>query len=64
MRKYFLIMSSIPHRGAFFNTVAEMTDLGQGERNDAVIIVDGILHQKPVGLRLPVQDRSFKAFPA
>ena len=40
-----------------------MTNLCQGERNDAVIVVDGILHQEPVGLRLPVQDRGFKAFP-
>ena len=39
------------------------TDLGKGERNNAVVVVDGILHQEPVGLRLLVQDCCGKLFP-
>ena len=41
----------------------KLADLGEGERHDAVVIVDGILHQKPVGLRLLVQDCCGKLFP-
>ena len=40
-----------------------LADLGEGERHDAVVIVDGILHQQPVGLRLLIQDCCGKLFP-
>ena len=39
------------------------TDLGKGERDDAVVVIDGILHQEPVWLGLLVQDRCGKLFP-
>ena len=38
-------------------------NLGKGEGNDAVVVIDGILHQEPVRLGLLVQDRCGKLFP-
>ena len=43
--------------------IMRRTDLGKGERDDAVVVIDGILHQEPVGLGLLVQDRCGKLFP-
>ena len=39
------------------------TDLGKGERDDAIVVIDSILHQEPVWLGLLVQDRCGKLFP-
>ena len=43
--------------------IMRRTDLGKGERDDAIVVIDSILHQEPVWLGLLVQDRCGKLFP-
>merc|ERR1719352_223940 len=41
----------------------QLIHLGKGEGDDAVVVIDGVLHQQPVWLGLLVQDRCGKLFP-